>query len=332
MPVIRLTHAKEFPMPVLSCRNPLLPLLFVATIAGCGGEEKEAATQVAARVNREEISIHQINNVLARTGKVAPEQAKAAGQRILEELVDQELLVQRALEDKLDREPRVMQAIEATRRDLLARAYLDKVTRTTQSTAEEIRDFYGKHPELFSERRIYQFQELAIQPSQPDFLSGLRQRMSEAKSLEDVVGWLKAENIPFSVNTGTKAAEQLPLELLPQFHRMRDGQIGVIPAARDSVMVVQLVASRDMPMDEKAATPVIEQFLNNQRRKAAAEQEVKRLRETARIEYLGEFAAARSDGNTGAVPDAQPDVKPEPGAAEVKADKAYLDKGISGLK
>lgn len=330
MPFIRLTHAKEFPMPVWSCRTLLLVATVAATIAGCGGgEEKKVTTQVAARVNQEEISIHQINNVLARTGNVAPAQAKAAGQRILEELVDQELLVQRAMEDKLDREPRVMQAIEATRRDLLARAYLDKIASTAKPTAEEIQDFYGKHPELFSERRIYQFQELAIQPNQPDFLSGLQQQMGKAKSLEEVVAWLKEEKIPFAVNTGTKAAEQLPLELLPKFHQMQDGQIGVIPAARDNVMVVQLVASRSMPMDEKAATPVIEQFLNNQRRKAAAEQEVKRLRETASIEYLGEFAAARSAGNTGAAPDAKPE---SAGVAEVKADETYLDKGVSGLK
>lgn len=264
-----------------------------------------------------------------RAGNIAPEQAKAAGRQILEKLVDQELLVQQAIEKKLDRDPKAMQAIEASRRDILSRAYLEQVAAgSPKPGADETKDFYGKHPELFSERRIYQFQELTIQPNQADFLPRLQQQMGNAKSLADVAAWLKAEKIPFAANTSTKAAEQLPLELLPKFHQMKDGQIGVIPT-RDSVMVVQLAASRSMPMDEKAAMPFIEQFLGNQKRMEAAEKEVKQLREKARIEYMGDFAAAKADEKAKTTADA----KPAPAApAEVKAGAAHMDKGIAGLK
>lgn len=311
-------------------RNGLILSLVAVALAACGsGDEKKPATPIAAKVNQEEISIHQINNVLARTGNIAPEQVKAAGKQILEKLVDQELLVQQAIEKKLHRDYKVMQAIEAGRRDILARAYLEQVAATVpKPTADETRDFYGKHIELFGERRIYQFQELAIQPNQPDFLSRLQQQMGNAKSLANVAAWLRAEKIPFAANSSTKAAEQLPLELLPKFHRMKDGQLGVIPM-RDGVMVVQLAASRDMPMDEEAAAPFIEQFLGNQKRMEAAEKEVKRLREKARIEYMGDFAAAK----TGEKAKTTADAKSAPVApAEAKAGTAHMDKGIAGFK
>ncbi|MDO9450746.1 MAG: EpsD family peptidyl-prolyl cis-trans isomerase [Rugosibacter sp.] len=317
-------------MLAFPCRNNLILLLLVAALAGCGSDdEKKPATQVAAKVNKEEISVHQINNVLARTGNISPEQAKAASKQILEKLVDQELLVQQAMESKLDRDPKTMQAIEAARREILSRAYLDKVASSlVKPTPDEVRDFYTKHPELFSERRIYQFQQLAIQTTASDFLPRLQQQMSNVKSLAEVAAWLNTEKIPFAANSGTKAAEELPMELLPKFHQMKDGQIGVIPG-RDGVMVVQLTASRSMSMDEKAATPFIEQFLNNQRRMEAAEKEMKQLREKAKIEYMGEFATAKADDEK--IKAADP--KPAPAVpAETKADTTHMGKGLSGLK
>lgn len=320
-------------MPASSfiCRKNLILLLIAAFLAGCSsGDGKKPATQVAAKVNKEEITVHQINSVLERAGNIAPEQAKVAGKQILEKLIDQELLVQQAMGNKLDRDPRVVQAVEAARRDILSRAYIETVlSRVAKPGADEIRDFYNKHPELFSERRIYQFQQLVIQNTQPDFQSRLQQQMGNAKSLADVAAWLKAEKIPFAANTSTKAAEELPLELLPKFSQMKDGQIGVI-GGRDGVMVVQLAASRSMPMDEKSATAFIEKYLGNQKRMEAAEKEMKQLREKAKIEYLGDFAAAKADEKTKAATQANPDGKPA--SVPVKADDAHMDKGISGLK
>ena len=67
----------------------------VALLAGCGDKKKDKnATQIAAKVNKEEISIHQINFVLQQQRGLKPEQSEAASKQILERLIDQELAMQ----------------------------------------------------------------------------------------------------------------------------------------------------------------------------------------------------------------------------------------------
>ena len=139
----------------------MLALSFLVLLSGCGGGgggEKKAATQVAAKVNKSEITVTQINSALSRAGSLPPEQAKLAGREVLEKLVDQELLIEKAMDKKLDRDPRVMQALESSRRQILAQAYMDQlVSSVSKPTSDEVNAYFSKHPELFSERRIYRF-------------------------------------------------------------------------------------------------------------------------------------------------------------------------------
>ena len=272
----------------LSRNAAALAAIGVLALAGCG-EEKKASTQVAARVNKEEISIHQINNVLAQSGQIPQDKMKLASRQVLDRLVDQELLVQKAAEKKLDREKKTMQALEAARRDIMARAYLESVAAAVpKPTTAEIADFYAKRPELFSERRLYNLQELNVVGTPADLGPKLEAQIPKAKTLADLAAWLKSQNIAFSGNATTKAAEQMPLELLSRFHQMKDGQFGMLPSP-EGVLVVQLMASRSAPLDQKAATPYIEQFLLNQKRVEATNKELKQLQEQAKIEYLGDF-------------------------------------------
>src|SRR5205085_5897236 len=134
--------------------------LAATLLAGCGGKKDKPATQTAARVNKEEITVHQINYVLAQQRGLAPDQAASAGKQVLEKLIDQELALQKASEQKIDRDPRVTQQIEAARREIIARAYLEKIgAGAPKPTADEVHAYYENNPALFKERRIYTLQE-----------------------------------------------------------------------------------------------------------------------------------------------------------------------------
>ena len=110
----------------LKLKAALAMILAVMILAACGKGSDKTSAQVAAKVNKKEISVHQIDFMLSRAGQIPQEQIKPASRKALEQLIDQELMVQKATETKLDRDPAVMQTIEASRRQILAQAYLTK--------------------------------------------------------------------------------------------------------------------------------------------------------------------------------------------------------------
>jgi EpsD family peptidyl-prolyl cis-trans isomerase len=267
----------------------VIVVLAATLLVACGGGKDKAASQVAAKVNKEEISVHQINFVLQQQRGLRPEQADAVGRQVLERLVDQELAVQKAQELKLDRDPRVLQQIEAARREIVARAYLEKTGEAAaKPSAEEIKKYYDDKPALFKERRVYNIQELAIEAPREQ-VEALRVQMQSAKSANEFVDFLKAKGIKFAASQAVRPAEQLPLSMLDTFSKMKDGQSLLLPTAGGAQVVV-LAGSRSEPVDEARAQPAIEQFLQNDAKRKLIEADMKAMRAAAKIEYVGKFA------------------------------------------
>ena len=92
----------------------------VCLLSACSKGDGTAVTQAVAKVNKEEITELQVNQVLERQRGLKAEQVDAASQRAVGALVDQEIVYQKARELKLDREPRVVQGIEAARREIIS--------------------------------------------------------------------------------------------------------------------------------------------------------------------------------------------------------------------
>lgn len=267
--------------------------LSALVLAGCGKkeEEKKVATQVAAKVGSSEITVHQVNSLLARVPDLAADAADRAKREVLERLIDQELARQQALAKKLDRTPAVQQALEASKSEILARAYLQLVSGALPApTEEEVARYYTAQPELFAQRRIFNLEEISV-PAGSD-LAGLGELVPKARSMQDIADWLTARKIRFAANRGVRAAEQLPLELLPRLHAAKDGEIVVIESGGNR-QIVRVMASKAEPVDAATAAPRIRQFLSNRAANEAIAKEAKSMRDGAKIEYLGEFAEGR---------------------------------------
>ncbi|OYU97927.1 MAG: peptidyl-prolyl cis-trans isomerase, EpsD family, partial [Burkholderiales bacterium PBB5] len=287
-------------------------------LAGCGDKKDKAASQTAAKVNKSEVTVHQINFVLQQQRNLRPEQADAASKQILERLIDQELALQKADDQKVDRDPKVVQQIEAAKREIISRAYLEKVGEAAaKPTPEEIKKYYDSKPALFSERRIYQIQEIGIE-AKPDQVPALREKLGGVKNITEFVEYLKANDFKFAANQAVRSAEQLPLQSLDAFAKMKDGQ-AVLNQGANGVQVVVLAGSRSQPVTEDQAKPAIEQYLLNDRKRKLVEDDLKALRAAAKIEYVGKFGEGRPGAASAPAAEAGTSAAPAAPAAPASA-------------
>lgn len=303
----------------------------VVLLSACGGGDKKSdkASQTAAKVNKEEITVHQINYVLQRQQGLKPEQAEAASKQVLERLIEQELAVQKAQEMKLDRDPRVVQQIEAAKREIVARAYVERIGEAVaKPSAEEVAKYYNEKPALFKERRIYSLQEVAVE-AKPEQFAQLRQKLESSKNIGEFAEYLKANDFRFTGNQAVRAAEQLPLNGLEAIARMKDGD-STVSQTPTGITVLFLVGSRSQPVDEVRARPAIEAFLSNQRKTELVQKDIKALREAAKIDYVGKFAEG-APGSAAAASGATPGAAPAEPAASAGLNASDISKGM-GLK
>src|SRR5256714_8547462 len=148
-------------------------LIAALAIVPSGCERAAADAQLAAKVNGTEISLRHLRTT--SPGNL---------QQVLEKVIDRELLVQKALEAGLERDPQLGESIDAARRQLLAQAYIDKVSASVQkSSREEVHAFYAENPVLFAERRIYRMRELVVS-APAELIDVLRAESARAAGLE----------------------------------------------------------------------------------------------------------------------------------------------------
>jgi EpsD family peptidyl-prolyl cis-trans isomerase len=330
-----------------------LRLLVIASAAvlavsasGCSKkDEQKPATQVAARVNGDEITVHQINNVLARTPNIPAEAVPQAKREILNRLIDQQIARQQAGEKKLDRTPNVVQAIEAMKTDILARAYLEQVTTALpQVTQEEIKKYYSDHPQLFAQRRVFQVEEIALR-RQDGLAAAMNEQAQKTRSMQGIAAWLRSKNLQFAQNERAIPSEEIPLPMLAKVHATKEGEIQISETA-EAVSAFRIASSRPAPVNEATAAPRIQQFLFNQRAGEAVAKEMKRLKESAKVEYMGEFAegAAPAKAAKAAPPAPAPAAPaataakapaaaaPQPSPATQASANSEFEKGIRGLR
>ena len=329
----------------------LLLVSFTLVLTACSNkktantESGKSDTQVVAKVNGDEISIHQINFQLGRMmqgnqAALNEEQSKKAAQQILMRLVDQQILKQKALETKLDREPKVLQAIEASKNEILAQAYLEQMMgKAAKPSAAKVDTFYTENPELFTQRRVFRLQELVVEVTQ-DKHAEIADKIRALKNINEIATWLKDNKYPFNANSNVRAAEQLPLELLKKLQPLKDGEFITVPSS-NTLNIVHIAASQTLPITREKATPIIEQYFLNQDKNQLAKAEMLALNKSAKVEYVGAFADMKKNDQTATEAIKKSDgIKPmpkvvvpseqsateKPNAAEVN-----MDKGLAGL-
>lgn len=258
-------------------------------LAGCNRDRGPVDTQVAVRVNDGEISIHQIQTVLQRQPRLIASSGEAAASRVLDVLIDQELAAQAAKAQGLESEPGVIQMLQTVRREALARAYQERIAAKVASpTSDEVDRYYETHPELFSQRRIYLLQETAVEAA-PAQLTALASMVAAAQNADEVAKLLREAGLRHSSRPVGQAAEDLPALVLAAVSKANAGQSFLLQQP-GGARIYTVLSAHKAPVDRRAATEAITNFLTAERRRQAVNEGMKTLRQSAKVEYFGAFA------------------------------------------
>ena len=256
-------------------------------LTACGESKPPSATQVAARVNKSEISVHQVNYALQGVPGGAANASDAATRQVVDRLVSQQLAVDRAVELKLDLVPEVQQALQEARRNVLTRAYFDRLAAgLTQPDPAEVSAFYDKRPELFAQRRNFTIQEIDIEASGAQ-LEALTKRLAEVP-MPAFAEYLRGSGLRYKSRLLNEPSENLSMDLIGRLAPMKEGQ-SIYLTRPGGLRVLLLVSAQPAPVTLSEATPAIKRYLLNDKSRKAVENDLETMRAAAKLEYFGRF-------------------------------------------
>ena len=296
-----------------SSGNIMFLAVALLVLSACSNKDKPAG-QSMARVNGQDITVHQLNAELELLGNTPGVSRK----EVLDAVIARQLLTDQAEKNKTDRDPRVMRSIERAKDQILAQSYLQtKIKNIPKPLPAEVEEFYHKNPQLFAERKQFETKELTIDTK--DITPELLAKMEAAKTLDEVQSWLDAHHIKYRPTQAVRSSSDLPPALAKAFSNMPNGVLFTAKRA-DKSDLITLLDSKNSPLTLDVARPKIEEYLTLLKSKEASEAEIARLRAEAKIEYLNDS-----------------DKLDEKQAAPVNTPKATpeaknVERGVAGLK
>lgn len=291
-----------FSAPLMRQRLGGMALAFACVgLTACGNDSQPTAdSQVAARVNKGDISVHQVQSVLQRQPRLLAEQPATAAGRVLDLLVEQELAAQAAQAQNLDHDPGVVQALEVARREVLARAYQERlVAQIPGPSSDDVDRYYDSRPELFSQRRLYTLKEFVVEADAPQ-TRRLQELAKQARTADELTILLANNNLRHRARQFVQAAEDMPLALLVPMAKLAVGQSLVLPQSQGA-RVVTVMQVQAAPVERRQAIDQIAAFISNERRRVAVAEGMKALHDSAQITYQGAFAKPAASAPVAAV-------------------------------
>jgi|GEM_PF-244443 len=268
-------------------RYSAVTLLSLTAIAGCGHRDAASTRQVVARVNGQEITIHQLKNEAAGFSANSAIPNATPTRETLDTLINEQLLMEQGKERKIDRDPQVIQAEEKAHRQIRLQVLQNQlVASLPQPTQSEIRSFYDANEGLFANRKIYTFRQFTVDGNALN--DNLKSKLERSKTEQAIVAALKSDNLNYHEIITVRTAEQLPMQALPSITNMNRGDVAVFKSG-DRTDVLQIVDFIAQPATLEQATPVIREYLLSSKKKTKVDDLLKTLRATAKIEYFGPF-------------------------------------------
>ncbi len=270
------------------------PLLLICAgswaimLAGC---EKEATGQVAAVVNGEEITLQEINAMLAEANIPSGADNKAIQQQALQQIVDKRLLAQVAREDGIDQDPVYLIKQRQLNEALLIQMYGQKTGSTLKVPDKSAIDNYVKtHPFSFANRKIYNVDQISFPV--PADISSLKS-LEKANTLPEVAAILDSMKIKYQRGTTQMDSAQVPAAMMAQIASLAPGEPFVVPSA--AVVTANVITgSQSVPIDESQMASQIVDSIRKEELSEILKKRLEAAKSKAEITYQDGFSAADS--------------------------------------
>lgn len=273
-------------------KRTVLSFLFVLMLSGCGGEESSndsVTSQVAAVVNGEEVTIHQLNYALREMRQpITADNQEELKQKALSRMIEQTLIIQAAKQAKLDRDPDVLGALEMAKNKVLVETY---VKRTMQGvgvpTQDAVEKFYNEHPDIFSNRKLFFYKQVTIRVEK-DKLEGLVDKVKNVDTHDELIALVKKESLGYKNRSEVRTSEKIPRPLLKPMNSIKPGDLGYLRMS-DGLLIIALEKVVNQPVSLEEARVLIERQLTKESQAKAVNELIKSLKVGATISYQGEF-------------------------------------------
>lgn len=261
-------------------------------LAAC---QREATGQTVAIVNGEEISQKELNEELQYSRIPDSADRKQVLPQILQRIVDRKLLAQAAQEQGVDRSPEYLTRQRRLNEALLVAALTERAN-TSQKlpTPQEADRFIAENPSMFAQRTRFALNQVQFPaPADP----GILRELESARSLDEVRATLGRLGIAFTSNTASLDSAVLQPNVFRQINALPPGTPFIVPGG--GTVYVSVITAREpvagtVAENRKLAIDAI----RRQRVNESLQNQLKRLRESAEIEYQQGLAPAQPKAAT----------------------------------
>jgi len=226
--------------------------------------------QVVATLNGKEITLREVQAELGGATFTDPKQQKAAQERALEMIIARRLMADAARAQGIDKTPDFAIAEDRAIDNMLANALEAKVVKSVPApTPDEVSRYITDHPASFSNRSIYDLDELRFpRPSNTAVLGGLK----PLTTLPAIASYLTAHQIPYQQGSGSLDALQLDPAAADTIAKSPNN-VFVLPVG-NLFVVGQIKSAKVTPVPTDQATKLATAILTRQHSQEAAQREV----------------------------------------------------------
>lgn len=258
-------------------------------LSACG--EKTAEVPAAMKVNGEAISVAEVESQLLQYQNLPAERKQSVTKNLLASLADSEMLHQAALKEKLDLDQAMQIRLNATRRLILANAYIEStMAAVPQPTDAEVKAHFDANPDRYANRKLYDLREISVE-APPQQFAAIDTLLAGSPQLSELMSHLQDRKLQHVDQHLVVSSEKVLEPILQKLGKAAEGEI-IRLADKGKLTLLYVNAMQVQPLSLEQAMPLIQSHLYEARKAESMEAMLKQLRGQTRIEYFPPYSGS----------------------------------------